>query len=230
MRLALMAFMVGFVLAGPLQASGEDRAGEGRNLAAVVQMAAASPQPASTSSPGSQPSPKPSTSQVEMRECKIKGIRAVASSQALSGKPGVEIELTSENPFPVRNALVLLRIGDEYFSPGTYPTGDLHTLVFTLTREEFDRLRSGVGVALGYGTKTGFYEGEPRWNGGPLDKSLLKDSGSQPPGQQPAVKTLPVKFDVYGGYFVSNKFEPQAPASFVVLQDQKAFDEVFGIA
>jgi len=39
-----------------------------------------------------------------------------------------------------------------------------------------------------------------------------------------------VAFDARDGYFVSNKFEPQVPASFVVLQDQKAFDEVFGVA
>ena len=38
----------------------------------------------------------------------------------------------------------------------------------------------------------------------------------------------PVTFDTHDGYFVSNKFEPDAPASFVVLQDQKAFDKVFG--
>jgi hypothetical protein len=38
-----------------------------------------------------------------------------------------------------------------------------------------------------------------------------------------------LKFDVYDGYFVSNKFEPNAPTSFVVIQDQKRFDEVFGV-
>ena len=56
----------------------------------------------------------------------------MASSQALSGKPGVEIELASEKVFPGRNALVLLRTGDECFSLGAYSTGDPHTLVFAL--------------------------------------------------------------------------------------------------
>ncbi len=51
------------------------------------------------------------------------------------------------------------------------------------------------------------------------------------PGQadattQPA--TRPVAFDVYGGYFVSNQFEPNAPLSIVVARDRAAFDAVFG--
>lgn len=37
-------------------------------------------------------------------------------------------------------------------------------------------------------------------------------------------------FDTYSGYFVSNKFEPDAAQSFVVLRDQKQFDAVFGAA
>jgi len=37
-------------------------------------------------------------------------------------------------------------------------------------------------------------------------------------------------FDAYSGYFVSNKFEPAAPTSFLVITDQKQFDKVFGVA
>src|SRR5437016_5893993 len=37
---------------------------------------------------------------------------------------------------------------------------------------------------------------------------------------QPAASPIP--FHTHDGYFVSNKFEPAAPASFVVIQDQKA--------
>ena len=36
--------------------------------------------------------------------------------------------------------------------------------------------------------------------------------------------------DTYSGYFVSNKFEPDAAQSFLVIQDQKQFDQVFGVA
>ena len=37
-------------------------------------------------------------------------------------------------------------------------------------------------------------------------------------------------FDRYDGYFVSNQFEPDAAESFVVIEDQKQFDKVFGVA
>ncbi len=35
--------------------------------------------------------------------------------------------------------------------------------------------------------------------------------------------------DQYSGYFVSNKFEPDAKESFVVINSQSQFDEVFGV-
>ena len=47
---------------------------------------------------------------------------------------------------------------------------------------------------------------------------------------QAAPATQPVAFNTHDGYFVSNKFEPDVPTSFVVFQDQKAFDKVFGSA
>jgi len=52
------------------------------------------------------------------------------------------------------------------------------------------------------------------------------------PAQPPAAPAAgsPLAFDIYGGYFVSNKFEPKAETSFVVIQDQQAFDMVFGAA
>jgi protein tyrosine phosphatase (PTP) superfamily phosphohydrolase (DUF442 family) len=37
-------------------------------------------------------------------------------------------------------------------------------------------------------------------------------------------------FDTYSGYFVSNKFEPDAAESFVLVSDQEQFDKVFGVA
>lgn len=39
-----------------------------------------------------------------------------------------------------------------------------------------------------------------------------------------------VMHEVFDGYFVSNKFEPDAAESFVAINDQKRFDEVFGVA
>jgi len=43
-------------------------------------------------------------------------------------------------------------------------------------------------------------------------------------------ETSPVAHQTHDGYFVSNQFEPDAPTSFVVLKDQAAFDQVFGVA
>ncbi|NQT39883.1 MAG: hypothetical protein HQ581_20485 [Planctomycetes bacterium] len=37
-------------------------------------------------------------------------------------------------------------------------------------------------------------------------------------------------FDIYSGYFASNKFEPDAAESFVVITGQNQFDKVFGVA
>lgn len=39
-----------------------------------------------------------------------------------------------------------------------------------------------------------------------------------------------VSYVVHNGYFVSNQFEPNDPASFVVAKNQNAFDKVFGMA
>jgi len=39
-----------------------------------------------------------------------------------------------------------------------------------------------------------------------------------------------IAFDTYSGYFVSNQFEPDAAASFAVLDSQAAFNRVFGVA
>src|SRR5512135_2613420 len=45
-----------------------------------------------------------------------------------------------------------------------------------------------------------------------------------------AAEETKLAYDVYGGYFVSNKFEPDAAESYVVIHDQKQFDKVFGVA
>jgi len=46
----------------------------------------------------------------------------------------------------------------------------------------------------------------------------------------PAPPAKPVVFETHDGYFVSNKFAPKEPVSFVVLKDQESFDKVFGVA
>ena len=42
--------------------------------------------------------------------------------------------------------------------------------------------------------------------------------------------TQPVVYELHNGYFVSNKYEPDASVSFAVVTSQKQFDEIFGIA
>ncbi len=42
--------------------------------------------------------------------------------------------------------------------------------------------------------------------------------------------TVSPSFDSYSGYFVSNKFEPDATESFVVINSQEQFDNIFGVA
>jgi hypothetical protein len=37
-------------------------------------------------------------------------------------------------------------------------------------------------------------------------------------------------FETYESYFISNRFEPNADESFVVITSQRQFDEVFGVA
>ena len=45
-----------------------------------------------------------------------------------------------------------------------------------------------------------------------------------------AAESVTLRFDTYSGYFVSNKFEPNAAESFVVISSQEQFDKVFGTA
>jgi len=100
----------------------------------------------------------------------IRSIRAVEASTSLQGRPGIEIELSSDQAFPVRNELVVLRIGEQEFSVSRYPTGDTHALVFTLTPEEFDKTANGDGVIVQYGRG----EAQEQWDFGTLDKSRLQ--------------------------------------------------------
>jgi hypothetical protein len=45
-----------------------------------------------------------------------------------------------------------------------------------------------------------------------------------------AAEPTKLDFEIYSGYFVSNKFEPGAANSFVVATTQEQFDTVFGVA
>ena len=77
---------------------------------------------------------------------------------------------------------------------------------------------------LAEGQPHGFYN-KPPWRGKTTQRMV---EFLESIGYLSAAKAIP--FDTHDGYFVSNKFEPDASTSFVILRDQKAFDEVFGVA
>ena len=48
--------------------------------------------------------------------------------------------------------------------------------------------------------------------------------------QEKIEKKNKIDFEIHSGYFVSNKFEPKNPQSFIITSDQEFFDSAFGIA
>jgi hypothetical protein len=80
----------------------------------------------------------------------------------------VEIEVTSDQEFPARNELVVLRIGAQQFVLARYPdSGETNRLIFTLTAGEFAQTAPGDPVTVQYGRGG---EARERWNFGPLVK------------------------------------------------------------
>ncbi len=97
-------------------------------------------------------------------------IRAVASASVLGGQSGIEIEVTSDTPFPARNELAILRIGSQAIAVSRYPdNGDTHTLIFALTPEQFAQVNSGDEVIVQYGLG----EADVQWSFGRLNKAAL---------------------------------------------------------
>lgn len=97
----------------------------------------------------------------------IKGIQAAAGGE-------VEIEVHSTREFPVRDAIVVLRVGAQEINMSRSPAdGSLHTLIFRLTPAQWAATKTGDAVLLYFG------EDDPkdaanRWVFGSLDKSRLK--------------------------------------------------------
>jgi hypothetical protein len=99
----------------------------------------------------------------------IVSIHRVESSDVLGGQPGIEIQLFSDDEFPVRDEIMVLQIGARQLFLSSYPNGDLNTVVFTLTEEEFAAVSSGDPVIVQYGIAPS----EEVWQFGDLDKSIL---------------------------------------------------------
>jgi hypothetical protein len=84
----------------------------------------------------------------------IVSIRSIESSDALGGQPGIEIQLFSDDAFPVRDEIMVLQIGARQFFLSSYPNVDLNTVLFTLTEDEFAAVSCGEPVIVQYGIAT----------------------------------------------------------------------------
>ena len=106
----------------------------------------------------------------------VKAIRAVSNT--------VEIELESSKQFPIRNDVIVLRVGNREFSRSKTPKdGSLNKLIFIVPAAEFAALTDGEAMTVSFrsdnvpgdvsatGRST---RGGPRWDFGKLDKSLLQ--------------------------------------------------------
>jgi hypothetical protein len=77
-----------------------------------------------------------------------------------------EVEVSSAEPFPVRNALTELHVGDMISSLSRYADdGDTHTLIFLLTREQLLAISPDASGFVGYNPGNG----HDVWVIGPLD-------------------------------------------------------------
>jgi hypothetical protein len=109
----------------------------------------------------------------------IRSIKTVAVAAARANsrtQPEIEIELNSTREFPVRNQIVVLRIGDEEFTRSRSPEdGSLNTLIFILPADQFTKAANGDPVAVYYGRDDPNERDDQkdRWEFGRLDKSLL---------------------------------------------------------
>ncbi len=100
----------------------------------------------------------------EMTRNQIKAIHTEPGAQ------NIQIELHSDAAFPVRGELAVLQIGDKEFTLSGYPPdGSTHTIIFTLTTEEFAQLHNGDRVLFKYGRG----EQPDKRDFGRLDKSRL---------------------------------------------------------
>ncbi len=99
----------------------------------------------------------------------LTAVRRLPAVAQLGGASGVEIEIASNEIFPVRDAMLTLRIGSQYFTLSRYVGGDLHRVVFSLTNAEFTSLSAGDPVMVQYGMRTA---GQV-WDCGKLDLQIV---------------------------------------------------------
>ncbi|HEY0606629.1 MAG TPA: hypothetical protein VGD58_27130 [Herpetosiphonaceae bacterium] len=109
---------------------------------------------------------------------------SVETEQVAQPAPQIaaEIEVYSPNGFPIRDAMPVLRIGDNEFTYSRYKDTSLKTLVFGLTAEEFAATTNGEPITLLYGP----YPGSQQWIFGPLNKNNRRFPEQLRPTQQAA--------------------------------------------
>ena len=90
----------------------------------------------------------------------------VDAAKGLGGKPGVEIEVSSPHAFPLADAAVVLQIGTKVFKVSEFKGGDPHTLIFTLTPEQFASTTDESLVTVRYEPDT-----QGHWDFGFLEKN-----------------------------------------------------------
>jgi hypothetical protein len=80
----------------------------------------------------------------------IRSVRRLNKTLALTqAKPGVEITVASEVPFPVMNRLPILKIGDKKFKLSRYSdVKHLKELTFTLTEKEYQHVSKEAEVSV----------------------------------------------------------------------------------
>jgi len=104
--------------------------------------------------------------------------RAQVTRLACTTDDLAEIEVTSVEPFLVRNALTELRVGDVSSSISRYAAdGDTHTLIFSLTRDQFLTISADESAFVRYNPSNG----HDMWLIGPIDlASALGCDGAEP--------------------------------------------------
>ena len=48
--------------------------------------------------------------------------------------------------------------------------------------------------------------------------------------EEKKIRSNQINYEIHNGYFVSNKYEPKKTQSFIISDEQKGFDSVFGVA
>lgn len=100
-----------------------------------------------------------------------------------------DITLTSTAEFPMNDSVVTLSIGGTEFINSSYaPGGTLKSLVFSLTRDQFLKLKNGAPVVVYYGEDSAAISAA-QWNFGTLDLGILDQGVIKIPVPVTPIKT-----------------------------------------